>query len=293
MLITSCGNSEKIAKALAKKLHAPYTPLTISHFPDGDIYLKYNALLKGKTLVIVQSFQPNPDQSLFHLLFAADTAKDLGAKKVILVAPYLAYMRQDARFHPGEAISSKIVGKLLSKVVDKIITFDPHIHRYRSLKDIFSCSATKLTANGLIAEYIRKHWKKPLIVGPDGESYQWAKRIAQGMGASCTVFEKTRHSSRHVQVKMVKPVPVAGKEVVIVDDIISTGHTMIEAAKVLKKMGAKTITAIGIHGLFVEGAYEKMKKAGFGKIITTNCIEHPSNGIDVAPLLVKELRKER
>lgn len=292
MLITSCGNSEYIAKTLAKKLHAAYSPLTISHFPDGDFYLRFNTSLKGKTVVLVQSFQPHPDNSLLHVVFAGATAKDLGAKKIILIAPYLAYMRQDARFHPGEAISSKIVGKLLSRVVDKIITFDPHIHRYKSLKEVFSCSATKLTANELIADYIQKHWKKPLIIGPDWESYQWAEKIAKSMDATCTVFEKTRHSSRHVEVRMVKEVPVKGKEVVIVDDIISTGHTMIEAAKVLKKMGARTITAIGIHGLFVEGAYEKMKKAGFGKIITTNCIEHLTNGIDITGMVVGELKKE-
>ncbi len=292
MLITSCGNSEMIARTLAKKLHAQYTPLTLSQFPDGDIYLKYNAPLKNKVLVLVQSFQPNPDQSLFRVLFAADTAKDLGAKKVILVVPYLAYMRQDARFHPGEAVSSKIVGKLLSRAVHKVITFDPHIHRYTSLRDVFSCSARKLTANWLIADCILSHWKHPVIVGPDGESYQWAEKIAQKIGATATVFEKARYSSRDVSVSMVKPVDVAGRDVVIVDDIISTGNTMIKAAQELKKRGARSVSAIGIHGLFVEDAWQKMKKAGFGKIITTNCIEHPTNGIDVTALLVEELRKE-
>src|SRR3989338_452004 len=138
MIITTCGNSEKLAKSLAKKLKVTYSPLTISAFPDGDTYIKYNTNLKSKTVVLVQSFQPDPEKSLINVIFAAENAKDLGAKKVILVAPYLAFMRQDTRFHPGEAISSKIVAKHLSSCIDKIITFDPHIHRYKSLKDIYN-----------------------------------------------------------------------------------------------------------------------------------------------------------
>ncbi len=293
MLITSCGNSERLAKELARKLKARYTPLTISAFPDGDIYLKFNTSLKGKTLIIVQSFQPNPAASLLNVMFAAETAKDIGAKKVILVAPYLAYLRQDARFHPGEAVSSKIVGKWLSQCLDKVITFDPHIHRYKSLRDVFSISAPRLTANPLIAEYLKKHLKDGVIVGPDWESYQWAEKIAKQLGAEATVFEKKRYSSWHVEVKMVKPVPIRGKDIFIVDDIISTGHTIREAAKKLKQMGAKSITAICIHPVFVGKAEEKLRKAGVTRLISTNCLEHPTNGIDIAPLLVKELKRER
>lgn len=290
MIITSCGNSIKIAKSLAKKIKAKYSPLTISSFPDGDIYLKFNTSLKGKKLVIVQSFQPHSDMSLFDIVFAAETAKDLGAKKVILVAPYLAYMRQDKRFHPGEAISSRIMAKLLNSSIDRLITIDPHIHRYKSLKDIFTIPAKYITANPLIAEYIGKHFKNEIIIGPDWESYQWAESIAKKIDVSATVLKKTRFSSRHVEVKMVKDVPIKGKNAVIVDDIISTGHTMMEAAKKAKKMGAKKVIGIGVHGLFVENGLEKMKKY-FDKIITTNTIEHKTNGIDVTSLLVKELKR--
>ena len=161
MIITTCGNSENIAKRLAKSLKVRYSPLTISSFPDGDIYMKFNTSLKGKKLVIVQSFQPRSDMSLFDIVFAAETAKDLGAKKVILVAPYLAYMRQDKRFNSGEAISSRIMAKLLNGCIDKIITIDPHIHRYKSLKDIFTISAKYLTANHIIGDYVSKKFKNP------------------------------------------------------------------------------------------------------------------------------------
>jgi len=281
LIITSCGNSENIAKKIATKLKAKYSPLTIAAFPDGDIYLKYNTPLKGKKVVIVQSFQPHSDMSLFDIVFAANTAKDLGAKKVILAAPYLAYMRQDKRFNTGECISSRIMAKLLNESIDKLITIDPHIHRYKSLKDIFTIPTKMLTANLLIADYINKKFKNEIIIGPDWESYQWAEAIAKHIHVSATVLKKTRFSSRHVEVKMVKPISIKSKNVVIVDDIISTGHTVAEAAKKARKMGAKTVSTIGVHGLFVENGMDKLKKAGVNKIITTNCIEHPTNKIDV------------
>lgn len=291
MIITTCGNSNKIAQSLARQLKATYSPITISSFPDGDVYLKYNTDIKGKVVVIVQSFQPHSNQSLFNLIFAAETAKDLGAKKVILVAPYLAYMRQDKRFHPGEAISSRIMAKLINSLFDQIITIDPHLHRYHSLKEIFTIKAIDLTADPLIADYIKKKLKNVVIIGPDGESYQWAQTIAQQIGVRATVLIKTRLSSRNVKSKIIHPLPIKDRNVVIIDDIISTGHTIVEAAKKAKSLGAKSITAIGVHGLLIEGAMQKMKKAGVNKVITTNCIEHHTNGIDVTPLLLKELKK--
>ncbi|MEK6938674.1 MAG: ribose-phosphate diphosphokinase [Nanoarchaeota archaeon] len=293
MIITTCGNSINIAKKIATKLKAKYSPLTIGAFPDGDLYLKFNCEVKGQTVIIVQSFQPHPDQSLFDCIFAAETAKDLGAKKVILVAPYLSYMRQDKRFNPGECVSSQVMAKLINHSFDRLITIDPHIHRYKSLRDIFTIPTIKLTSNPLIGEYVRKHFSKEVIIGPDWESYQWAEDIAKHIHVHATVLKKTRFSSRHVEVKMIHPIEIKGKNVMIVDDIISTGHTIAEAAKEAKKLGANKIYAIGVHGLLVENALDKLKKAGVNGVITTNCIEHSSNRIDVTPLLVEALRKER
>ncbi len=294
MLITSCGNSEKVAKAVAHALKVPYSPVHISDFPDGDLYLKFNTSVKGKTAIIIHSFQPHSNDSLLKIIFAAETAKDLGAKKVILVAPYLAFLRQDARFHPGEAISSKIMAKHLSLCIDKIITIDGHLHRFRTLDALFHIPGKDLTANSLIADYIKKNIKNDLvIIGPDWESFQWAERIAKKIGAPVSVFEKERHTSRKVSVKMIKPIDLKGKHVIIVDDIISTGHTVIQAAKLAYQQGAKEVSTIAVHGLFVEGALQKLKKAGLKHIITTNCIEHITNKIDVSSLIVEELKKEK
>lgn len=292
MIITTGGNSTQIAQKLARKLNAKFSPLTIAAFPDGDLYLKFNCDVKGHEVVIVQSFQPHPDQSLFDVVFAAETAKDLGAKKVTLVAPYLGYMRQDKRFNAGECISSRVMAKLLNNSIDKLITIDPHLHRYKSLKEIFKIPAIKLTANPLIAEYIKKHFSKEVIIGPDWESFQWAEDIAKHINVQATVLKKTRFSSRHVEVKMIHPVIIKDKNVIIVDDIISTGHTIAEAAKDAKKKGAKKIYALGVHGLLVENAMDKLKKAGVNGVVTTNCIEHSSNRIDVTPLIVEALKRK-
>ena len=192
-------------------------------------------------------------------------------------------------FNTGESITSKIMAKHLNLCVDRIITIDPHLHRYKSLNDIFSISTKKLTANTVIAEYIKKKYKNVVILGPDWESYQWADVIAELVGSESSCLAKTRYSGRKVRSKMINPIELKGKNVVIIDDIISTGKTMIEAAKKAKKMKAKSITAIGVHGLFVENAVEKMSKY-FDHIVTTNCIEHKTNKIDVTQLLLKELK---
>jgi ribose-phosphate pyrophosphokinase len=290
MIVISINNSQDLARKIARKLKAKYAKCHIDQFPDGDIHFKLGGNVKGKNVILVNSFQPLPNWSLYCAVFAAETAKDLGAKKVTLVAPYLAFMRQDKRFHSGEAISSLVMAKMLNNSIDKLVTIDPHLHRYKSLKDIFKISTKKLTANNLIADYVKKI-KNVVIIGPDWESYQWAEAIAKRIGVSCTVLEKKRFSSRHVHVRMKNKIDVKGKNVVIVDDIISTGNTIMQAAKKAKKLGAKKVIAIGVHGLFVEKGYEKLKKLGV-KVVTTNTVKHKSNKIDVGGLVASTLNKK-
>lgn len=291
VIITSLRNSEKLAKKIAKSLNLKYSKTTCSNFPDGDIYLKFNADIKGEKIIIVESFQPNSNQALLDIVFACKTAKDLGAKKVILISPYLAFMRQDKRFNPGEAINAHIMANLINECADKFITVDPHLHRILKMKDVFTIPAKNLTANHAIAMFIKKNIKKPIVVGPDWESYQWADKISAEIGVEDTVLEKTRHNTRDVDVEVKKEIEIEGKDVVIVDDIISTGNTMIKALKESKKRRARTVTAIGVHGLFVENGLKKMKKAGFDNIYTVNTIEHETNKIDITQTIVDELKK--
>ncbi len=293
VIVTSLGNSEKIARGIARRLKAKYVPVKVSTFPDGDRYMRFSKDVKGQNVIIVQSFQPDPQGSLLNVVFASYAAKQLGARHVTVVAPYLAYMRQDKRFNPGECISSRVMAKLLNNSVDRLITVDPHLHRYRSMKEIFTIRASNPCSNPLIGAFVKKNIKNPLVIGPDWESYQWAEEVASIAGCESTVFEKTRFSSRKVSEKMLKKVDMKGKHVVIVDDIISTGHTIAEAAKKARSLGARAVTAICVHGLFVEDAILKMKKAGVGKVVSTNTILHKTNGIDVTELLATELKKRK
>lgn len=280
-------NSQDLAKKVAKRLKVPYADLIVKHFPDGETYLRLPADVKGKEVILIDSMHPNPDSTLIELVFASRTAKELGAKKVTVVAPYLAYMRQDKRFHPGECKSNSIMAALFT-CADRILTVDPHLHRIGSLNDIFNISAKRLSANDAIAEYIKKNIKNEVIVGPDIESYQWAEEIARKINLHAIVLKKKRYSSRVVRIKVKKGVDFKGRNVVIVDDIISTGHTMIEPIKQIKKMGAKSIYCIGVHGLFVEGALNKLKKLGV-IVLTTNTITNPVSKIDISETISKAL----
>jgi len=291
VIVTSLGNSEKMARSIARRLKAKYVVCDVSAFPDGDRYMRFAKNVRGSNVIIVQSFQPNPQKSLLDVVFAAEGIKQLGGRRVTVVAPYLAYMRQDKMFNPGEVISSRVMAKLLNNSVDSIVTIDPHLHRYKSMSDIFKIKAMNLCSNPLIGAYVKRNIKNAVVIGPDSESYQWAEEVAEVAGVQCTVFEKTRYSSRKVSVKMMKPIDMKGKNVVIVDDIISTGHTIAEAAKKAKSLGARSVTAITVHGLFAGDALKLMKKAGVSKVVSCNTIAHKTNGIDVTPLLTSWLKK--
>jgi len=280
-------NSTDLARRVARKIKAPYASLFVKHFPDKETNLRLPADVKGKEVILVESMHPNPNEIMMEIIFASRTAKELGAKKVTIVAPYLAYMRQDKRFYPRECKSNTIMSALMT-CGDKILTVDPHLHRIRSLKEIFKIPAKRLSANEAIAKYIEKNIKNEVIVGPDSESYQWAEAIARKIHLHAVVLKKKRYTSRHVRIKVKKGTDFKGKNVVIVDDIISTGHTMIEPIKQIKRMGAKKIYCIGVHGLFVEGALKRLKKLG-ATVITTNTIPNPAAKIDLSGEIAKAL----
>jgi len=290
VIVTSLKNSSKLAKKIAKGIDAKFSQTEVSTFPDGDLYLRFKTEVKDKKVIIVESFQPNSNEALINIIFAAQTAKSLGAKKVVLFCPYLAFMRQDKRFNSGEAINAQIMSKLLNENIDKILTIDPHLHRILKMKDVFTIPAKNLTANYVIAQFIKKNFKNVAVIGPDWESFQWADQISEEIWVEDTVLEKDRHSTRKVDVEVTKEINLEGKNIVIVDDIISTGNTMIKAAKEAKKRGAKSINAIGVHGLFVERGLPKMQKY-FDSIYTVNTIEHETNKIDISPIIIEELKK--
>lgn len=286
-IVIGCSHGQHLAKKIAKTLKTSYAPLTVNHFPDGELYVRYPVNVKNKQVILVQSMHPQPNEAIVETIFAIHTAKKIGAKEVILVAPYLAYLRQDKLFHPGECVSNKITADLLS-LADRIVTVDPHLHRINKLSEIFTTKTTTLSAMHAISQYLlQQKLTNTLLVGPDAESAQWASRVAQETGLPFIVLHKKRYTARSVRTKVTTA--VKGKHVIIVDDIISTGRTMLEPLQQLKKLGAQKITCIAVHGLFVENALPLLKKTG-AKIISTNTIQTPASSIDITATLVAALR---
>ena len=222
-------------------------------------------------------------------MFAAQTARSLGAAKISLIAPYLAYMRQDKAFEPGQGITSKYFAELISHYFDDLITLDPHLHRWHTLSAIYNIPTTVLHATDNIAQWIHRHIQKPILIGPDAESRQWVKSIAGKAKTPFLILEKIRKGDEQVEVS----IPNIGKHQnytpVLIDDIISTGVTMIRTVTHLKSLNMLPPICIGVHAVFAGDAYQKLVTSGVEKIITCNTIEHQSNGIDISTNIINLL----
>ena len=218
---------------------------------------------------------------------AAAAARDLGAAEVGLVAPYLAYMRQDRRFQPGEAVTSKYFANTLSPWIDWLVTIDPHLHRVTSLSEIYSVRSAVAHAAPAVSAWIKETIPNPVLVGPDSESEQWVSAVAKNAGAPFMVLKKTWRGDRDVEVSVPHIERRRNHTPVLIDDIISTARTMIETVGHLKAAGLAPPVCVGVHAIFADDAYFELQRAGAGRIVTTNTITHESNDIDVAPLLAE------
>lgn len=263
--------------------------LTFHRFPDGESYIRFDESLEGREVVFIDTLS-QPDSKILPLLFAARTAKEMGAVRVGLVAPYLAYMRQDTRFKPGEAITSIHFAHLISEAFDWLVTVDPHLHRYKTLSEIYSIPTQVVTATQPISQWIHGHVDQPVLIGPDSESAQWVAQIAAEIGAPFLVLEKTRYSDQDVKVSIPALEKYSFHTPILIDDIISTGQTMIETIKHLKSLRTKPPVCIGVHAVFAGITTETLIEAGAAKVVTCNTISHDSNGIDVFPLLFQGVK---
>ncbi len=286
VLIAAFPETKEIAKKVATSLKAHYTEIFIEDFPDSEFHLKLKKNPRNKTVVIINSLSKEPDRKIIETLLAAGIAKDYKAKKIILVATYFPYLRQDKHFTKYESFSSKHILELFS-IFDKVFILDPHLHRIKNLQQL-SKKASHLSVNPVIAQYIKKRFKDNfLIVGPDEESAQWSQKIADMLGKKVVILEKTRFGAEKISQKE-KPMEHA-KNIIFIDDIISTGRTLEGALKMAKKQGAKKLVCIGIHGLLVKGADKRIKK--YAELITTNTIPNKYAKIDVSPAIIEALRK--
>lgn len=288
MIIIGCSHGKHLAKKIAEKTKIKYSELEVTHFPDSEIKLRLKVDVKNKIVMLVQSFYGNVNDCIIEALFAAETAQDLGAKKVKLIAPFFPYLRQDKRFNPGECISLRTIAKNVDEDLDEIYIVDPHLHREKTLGHIFEIKAHKISANPLIEGYIKKYIKNPVIIGPDWESYKWAQKVAEKVGCDYAIMAKKRYSATKVKVFLSKDVDLKHKNLVFIDDMISTGNTLLQAIKALKKLGAKKITCFAVHGILVKNALEKLKRTG-AKVITTNTIPNKAAKIDVTGIISKRL----
>lgn len=235
-----------------------------------------------------------PDEKLVPLLFAAAEAKRQGAASVGLVAPYLAYMRQDKAFLPGEAVSSVTFAQLLSEHFNWLVTIDPHLHRYRDLGQIYSVPAVAASASDLVGDWIAANVRQPcVIVGPDEESRQWVDRIADRAGATATVLRKQRSGDFSVLIDGHALDRLKTGRVVIVDDIASSARTMIEAVKLVKASTGRPPVCAVVHPIFAGDSYERLLSAGAAKVVSTNTIQHPTNAIDISEVLAESISRIR
>jgi ribose-phosphate pyrophosphokinase len=243
--------------------------------------------VEGRVVVLVCTLD-RPDEKFLMLMFAAATARELGAARVGLVVPYLCYLRQDARFKPGEAITSAIFARLVSSAFDWLVTIDPHLHRLPTLSSAYTISSQVLHAAPLIARWIAGNVLRPFLVGPDEESEQWVGKISAECAAPFVVLKKRRLGDRVVEVSVPAVDHWRTHTPVLVDDIISSASTMIQAVSRIKPF-AERIVCIGVHGVFAAAAYETLMAAR-AQVVTTNTIPHETNAIDVTPLLAEAIR---
>jgi ribose-phosphate pyrophosphokinase len=288
-VVLACPGNERMADMLADRLGAVRGGAEFHRFPDGETLVRLGANVRGDDAVVVATLN-RPNERFIELAFLAETAREYGAERVGLVAPYLAYMRQDVPFRPGEGVTSRYFAAILSRTVDWLVTVDPHLHRHRSLGELYTIPARVAHAAPAVAGYVRRHHADGVIIGPDTESKQWVAAVARDAGVPFTVLRKERRGDREVHVSIPDASAVRGRTPVVLDDIISTGSTMSQVAGQLRALGAAAPVCIGIHAVFDAGAERSLRESGIADLVTCNTIEHASNGIDVSEAIAVEVR---
>ncbi len=284
--------SSAAASRLAGRLGVALREIEVHRFPDGE--LRVTVEPAAATSIIFASLDA-PNDKLLAILFAAEALRRGGAKRLVLVAPYLCYMRQDTAFQEGEAISQKVIGKLLATAVDRVVTVDAHLHRTKTIAEVFpGIEADNLSAMPAIADYVKQHDGPAnlIVVGPDSESEPWVRDLATRLGVDHAVARKVRHGDRSVDLTFADGKIFAGRPVLLVDDIVSSGGTLMTCAKALAALGAASIDTIMTHALFRPEMTGRFLDSGLRSVRSTDSVPHPSNTIGLDVILGKALRTE-
>ncbi len=276
------------SRKLSKVLNIPCEIILRHRFPDGEHKLTLPPKLP-EHVIFCRSLD-HPNEKMLELLLAAKTARQLGAKTLTLIAPYLCYMRQDIAFHPGEAVSQGIVGKFLADLFENVITIDPHLHRIQRLEQAVPANnAIALSATSLMADFLHKQFndpvlQPPILLGPDSEAEQWVSTVAKQDQWTYGVCNKIRTGDQEVEITLPE-INLHGRTVILVDDVASSGQTLAVAIKKCLSNNAKHVDVLVTHALFVNEAEQRLLQAGVRNIWSTDSVSHESNIIPLHNLL--------
>lgn len=283
-----CFDDERrLGEALSAALGLHLATVQTHGFPDGETRLRLPPQLPAE-VILLRGLQ-RPNAKLTELLLVAAGARELGARRLTLVSPYLAYMRQDMAFTPGEVVSQRHLGALLAGAFERVVTVDPHLHRVPTLDAVLPgrCGVV-LSAAALLGAWIAAQVPQALLLGPDEEAGQWVGAAARSAGLDHAVCLKRRRGDHDVEVAL-PTVPVAGRAVVLLDDVASTGRTLVAAARGALAAGAASVDVAITHALFVDDALAQVQAAGVRRVWSTDCVAHTSNVVSIVPLLAQAL----
>lgn len=278
------------ARRLARTAGLPCAEIKVHRFPDGESLLTLPTELSAHVIVFRSLDRPN--DKLLEVLLVAKGLRERSIEKLTLVAPYLCYMRQDKAFHPGEIVSQRAVGQLLADHFDAVLTVDSHLHRVNSLQQAIPAKvAINLLATQPLAVFLRQQFDNPVLLGPDSESRQWVAAIASALyskGAEYCVASKQRHDDARVEITLPE-FDFSGRHVVLVDDVVSTGHTLEQTARAVARHAPASLSVLVTHALFAGDALKQLYASGVDNIWSSDSITHPTNHIALDTVLKKGL----
>lgn len=286
MILIPFPEMKPLAEDLAPVMGAELRTLDWHHFPDGESLMTLPGDLNGADVALLATLR-DPDRLALPLRFAAATAREMGARRVGLISPYLGYMRQDRRFEAGQAVSAPLFAQFLGESFDWLVTVDPHLHRISRLEEVFPMPAIRAVSAPRLADWICTNIPDAVLLGPDSESQQWVAEVARLAGRPYEVLRKVRTGDRQVEVSVPDSAALRDGTPVILDDIASSGRTLVRTIERLVAAGTRAPVCLVIHAVFAGSAHDDILAAGAARIITTDTIPHPSNVIGIASVLAE------
>ncbi|MCB2106523.1 MAG: ribose-phosphate diphosphokinase [Rhodobacteraceae bacterium] len=283
------ADSQVQGKALADLLGASFEIVDVHYFPDSECRVQLRGHAHRPAI-----YRPLhiPNAKLIEVILAASVLRDDGAKDIGLIAPYLPYMRQDIAFRPGEAVSQRVIGKLLAAHFDRFVSVDPHLHRTPTLDGVFGGKPSlALTGAPAMVQHLRDRnvSDNVLILGPDEESEPIVKAVAAPLDLPWALAKKVRKGDRDVQIALPEDVPLNRRSVIIVDDVISSGTTVITLTRAVRDLGAKTVDVYTTHALYDDRTADSFSMAGIRRVVSCDGIPHRSNDMSVAKIIADGL----